>query len=33
MLEKTKYMLLSLNQNEGKNRDTKIANKSFENVS
>jgi hypothetical protein len=31
--EKTKYMLLSCQQNAGQNRDMKIANKSFENVS
>jgi hypothetical protein len=31
--EKTKYMLLSRNQNVGQNRDIKIANRSFENVS
>jgi hypothetical protein len=30
---KTKYMLLSRNQNAGQNRDIKIANRSFENVS
>jgi hypothetical protein len=30
--EKTNYMLLSLHQNEGKNYDIKIANRSFENV-
>jgi hypothetical protein len=30
---KTKYMLLSRHQNVGENRDIKIANKSFENVS
>jgi sorting nexin-29 len=32
-VEKTKYMLLSRQQNVGQNRDTKIANRSFENVS
>jgi hypothetical protein len=32
-VEKTKYMLLSRQQNVGKNRDMKIANRSFENVS
>jgi hypothetical protein len=32
-LEKTKYMLLSRHQNVGQNRDIKIANRSFENVS
>jgi hypothetical protein len=32
-LEKTKYMLLSRQQNAGQNMDMKIANKSFENVS
>jgi hypothetical protein len=32
-LEKIKYMLLSLHRNVGRNRDIKIANKSFENVS
>jgi hypothetical protein len=32
-VEKTKYMLLSCNQNVGQNRDIKIANGSFENVS
>jgi hypothetical protein len=32
-LEKTKYMLLSHHQNVGQNRDLKIANRSFENVS
>jgi hypothetical protein len=31
--EKTKYMLLSCHQNVGQNRDIKIANRSFENVS
>jgi hypothetical protein len=31
--EKTKYMLLSRHQNVGQNRDIKIANRSFENVS
>jgi hypothetical protein len=33
MGEKTKYMLLSRHQNVGQNRDIKIANRSFENVS
>jgi sorting nexin-29 len=32
-IEKTKYMLLSHQQNVGQNRDKKIANRSFENVS
>jgi hypothetical protein len=32
-VEKTKYMLLSRHQNVGQNRDIKIANRSFENVS
>jgi hypothetical protein len=32
-LEKTKYMLLSYHHNAGQNRDIKIANRSFENVS
>jgi hypothetical protein len=32
-VEKTKYMLLSRHQNVGRNRDIKIANRSFENVS
>jgi hypothetical protein len=32
-VEKTKYMLLSGYQNLGQNRDIKIANRSFENVS
>jgi hypothetical protein len=32
-VEKTKYMLLSRHQNVGQSRDTKIANRSFENVS
>jgi hypothetical protein len=32
-VEKTKYMLLSRHQNAGQNRDMKIANRSFENVS
>jgi hypothetical protein len=32
-VEKTKYMLVSHHQNVGQNRDIKIANKSFENVS
>jgi hypothetical protein len=31
--EKTKYMLLSRHQNVSQNRDIKIANRSFENVS
>jgi hypothetical protein len=31
--DKTKYMLLSCHQNVGQNRDIKIANRSFENVS
>jgi hypothetical protein len=31
--EKTKYMFLSCHQNVGQNRDIKIANRSFENVS
>jgi hypothetical protein len=31
-VEKTKYMLLSRHQNVGQNREIKIANKSFENV-
>jgi hypothetical protein len=31
-VEKTKYMLLSPQQNAGQNRDMKIANRSFENV-
>jgi hypothetical protein len=31
-MEKTKYMLLSTHQNVGENRDIKIANRSFENV-
>jgi hypothetical protein len=31
-VKKTKYMLLSHQQNTGLNRDTKIANRSFENV-
>jgi hypothetical protein len=31
--EKTKYMLVSHHENAGKNRDIKIANRSFENVS
>jgi hypothetical protein len=30
--EKTKYMLLSRHQNEGHNRDIKVANKIFENM-
>jgi hypothetical protein len=32
-VEKTKYMFLSRHQNAGQNRDIKIANRSFENVS
>jgi hypothetical protein len=32
-IKKTKYMLLSRHQNIGRNRDIKIANRSFENVS
>jgi hypothetical protein len=32
-VEKTKYMLLSHHQNAGQNWDTKIGNRSFENVS
>jgi hypothetical protein len=32
-VEKTKYMLISCHQNVGQNRDIKIANRSFENVS
>jgi hypothetical protein len=32
-VEKSKYMLLSRHQNAGQNRDIKIANRSFENVS
>jgi hypothetical protein len=32
-IEKTKYMLLPGRQNIGQNRDTEIANRSFENVS
>jgi hypothetical protein len=32
-VERTKYMLLSSHQNVGQNRDIKIANRSFENVS
>jgi hypothetical protein len=32
-VEKTKYMLLSRNKNVDQNRDIKIANRSFENVS
>jgi hypothetical protein len=31
-VEKTKYMLLSRHQNVGQNRNIKIANRSFENV-
>jgi hypothetical protein len=33
LFEKTKYMLLSRHHNAGQNRDIKIANRSFENVS
>jgi hypothetical protein len=32
-IEKTKYMLASQDQNAGQNRNTKIGNRSFENVS
>jgi hypothetical protein len=32
-VEKTRYMLLSRQQNVGQNRDIRIANRSFENVS
>jgi hypothetical protein len=32
-IQQTKYMLLSCHQNAGKNRDIKIANRSFANVS
>jgi hypothetical protein len=32
-VEKTKYILLSRQQNVGQNRNIKIANRSFENVS
>jgi hypothetical protein len=32
-VQKTKYMLLSCHQNVGQNRDIKLANESFENVS
>jgi hypothetical protein len=32
-VEKTKYMLLSHHQNVGQNRDIKVANRLFENVS
>jgi hypothetical protein len=32
-VEKTKYMLLSRHQNSGQNRDIKIGDRSFENVS
>jgi hypothetical protein len=32
-IEKTKYMLLSHHQNAGQNRDIKIGNRLFENVS
>jgi late competence protein required for DNA uptake (superfamily II DNA/RNA helicase) len=31
-IEKTKHMSLSRHQNEGQNRDIKIANRSFQNV-
>jgi hypothetical protein len=31
--EETKYMLMSSHQNAGQNRDIKVANRSFENVS
>jgi hypothetical protein len=31
-IEKTKYMLVSRDQNAGQNRDRKIGNRSFENV-
>jgi hypothetical protein len=31
-VEKTKYMSLSRHQNAGQNHDTKITNRSFENV-
>lgn len=30
--EKTKYMLMSLHQNAGKNHNINVANRSFENV-
>jgi hypothetical protein len=32
-VEKTKYMLVSCDQNAGQNRDMKIANRTFENLS
>jgi hypothetical protein len=32
-VEKTKYMLLSHHQNSGQNRDIKITNRPFENLS
>jgi hypothetical protein len=32
-VEKTKYMLVSSDQNAGQNRDIKVGNRSFENVS
>jgi hypothetical protein len=32
-VEKTKYMLVSCDQNAGQNRDIKIGNRSFENMS
>jgi hypothetical protein len=32
-IEKTKYMLVPCDQNVGQNQDTKISNRSFENVS
>jgi hypothetical protein len=32
-VEKTKYMLLSRHQNSGRNRDIKVSNRSFGNVS
>jgi hypothetical protein len=32
-IEKTKYMLVSRDQNSGQNRDIEIGNRSFENVS
>jgi hypothetical protein len=32
-VEKTKYMLIAHHQNVGQNRDIKIANRSFKNVS
>jgi hypothetical protein len=31
-MDKTNYMLVSRDQNAGKNRDTELANRSFENV-